>query len=76
MPVDADPHESLLSQAQRAVQEGELRLARQRQILADITRDHVPSAADAAQAVLDHLAQSLNKAREHLVYLQSQQPPQ
>jgi hypothetical protein len=67
--------EHLLVQAERAVDDAEVYCKRQQQILADIKQRHVPSAAVAAQLVLDQAERILRKRRMDLSYLRTRQPP-
>ena len=58
--------EDPLAQAERHVREGEGRIARQHEIIAELDRDgHAPMAAEARQ-LLATLQQTLDLAREHL----------
>jgi hypothetical protein len=74
MPDRESSFEHPLLQAGRAVCEAEARLKCQQQILADIKEHHVPSAAVAAQLVLDQAEQLLKARGMDLSYLQSRQP--
>jgi hypothetical protein len=75
MPDQDSAFEHPLVEAERAVRNAEARLMRQKQILAEIKQHHVPSAAVAAQLVLDQAEQVLKVRRLELSYLQRHQPP-
>lgn len=59
--------ESTLSMCERHVREGEARVARQKEILAELLRDgHTGRVIDAANTTLDTLTQTLTLAQQHL----------
>jgi hypothetical protein len=66
--------ESIQEMVRRHVLEGEKRAARQRQLLAEMERDH-PVAAEKARMILETLEKSLELARRHLKFEQNEAGP-
>jgi hypothetical protein len=60
--------ESPLSQAQRHVLENEQRVARQRDIIAEMDRDEHPKVAAKARRLLETMEETLRLARQHLEF--------
>ncbi|WP_207483822.1 hypothetical protein [Arenibaculum pallidiluteum] len=60
------PSETAIQQAARHVAEGEARVARQREIIAELVRDGHDEAAARAERVLTNLLETLRLAHEHL----------
>lgn len=66
--------ETRLEMAERHVVEGEARVARQREILAEIVEHNHPEAAERARALLAAMEHSLRLGREHLDRLRREPP--
>ena len=58
--------ETPLAQAERHVREGEARVARQREIVAEMEKDNHPYAAEMARTLLDTLLRTLELEKQHL----------
>jgi len=67
-----EEQETTLEMAERHVHEMTARVARQRELLAEMIRDNHPRAAQMAQVVLDTMITTLDLAIEHRDCLRSQ----
>jgi hypothetical protein len=66
--VRDEAHEDMLAMAQRHVLEGEVRVARQEEIVATLRRHGHEAAARRGEAVLEQMRRALDLGRRHLAF--------
>jgi hypothetical protein len=66
--VNDPPPEDLLAMAHRHVREGEARVARQEELVANLRRDGHKAAAMRGEAVLVQMRRALDLGRRHLTF--------